>query len=205
MVFKNYSVETHTDFLANFLPNGKLTTAKFIENSTLRLYLKGKAPEFKRLNDLFVTFINELDPTTTIDFLTEWESAIKIPDSCIPLASTDEERRENILLKLLSLSVQTEQDYIDLAAILGFTISFVTDEFPPYDVPFTPLGEGVDLSFVPPYAVPFTPMGFPEEGHLFIFIIKGDFDSNPAKADVFECLVKLLVPSTYRVLLVISS
>lgn len=201
MTFKRKTKEEFTDYLASFLPNGRLFEAKFIEDSILRKYLQGKAPEFVRLNDLFNTHIEQLDPNITENYLEEWEAALKIPDNCIPLASAAQERRDNIILKLGSLSIQTEDDYKELASFYGFTITFVTDEFPPYSVPFTPLGDE-DLSFFPPYNVPFTPLGDATESTRFVFYVKGDFDSDPTKAAIFQCLIRKLVPSTYRVIFI---
>jgi len=198
-IFNNFTTEEHTNFLANFLPNGKLFTAKFLEQTNLRKYLKGKSVEFQRVNDLFVTFINELDPNNTTDFLEEWESAIKIPDDCIPLASTVEERRENIVLKLTSLSVQTVEQFTAMALGFGFTITFSYIQFPPFDVPATPL-EFIPVSAFPPFDVPATPNFI--QGSKFEVIVQSDFDTNPTKANILQCLFKKLSISTYKFIFV---
>lgn len=178
---KRYSIEQTTDFLANFLPEGKALLAKNVEGSNLRKYLTGSSQEFKRLNDTLATFLEDIDPSITVNFIEEWESALRIPDDCIPIAATDQERRENIVLKLTSLSVQTEADFIELAAKFGFTITTTSNKYPPYDVPFFP---------------------WSEYGAAFTWEISGDFSSDPAKAIIFECLVRLLIPANYGVLFV---
>lgn len=198
MSLKNFSIENHTDFLANFLPNGRLTHAKFVESTNLRKYLKGKAAEFKRLNDLFVTFLSELDPRSTTLFIENWESAIKIPDNCIPIASTIEDRRENVVLKLVSLSVQTEQDFKDLALTLGFTINFPTDRFPPHSVPHS-LKSIVTTNNFPPHAVPHT-IFIPIDSRFFV-VITGNFGISAEKKAIFQCLIDILSPSTYKIVL----
>jgi len=229
MAFKRFSVEQHADFLANFLPDGRFLRGKFAsvqfifpegslfpldlphsfplieefpKDTVLRKYLRGKAPEFKRINDLFITFLDELDPRSTTEFIEEWESAIKIPDSCIPLASTIEERRENVVLKLTSLSIQTEDDFRSLAEVLGFTITFQSDQFLPYDLPHSfEIAQPINVFL--PVDLPFSFIG--DTSSKFVFVITGNFGIDDAKAEIFNCLVKSLAPSTYRVVLFYTS
>ncbi len=225
MTFSSFSIEKHADFLANFLPNGRLMRGKFAsarfvipdsalfpldlphsfplieefpKDTVLRKYLRGKAPEFKRINDLFVTFLSEVDPRITTDLIEKWESAVKIPDECIPVAATIEERRENVVLKLTSMSVQTEDDFRALAEVLGFTVTFASDQFFPYDLPHSfEIAEPVNIFF--PLDLPFSFIG--DTSSKFVFVISGNFGIDDAKAEIFNCLVKELAPSTYRVVL----
>ena len=201
MTINRYSQQETTDFIANFLPSGKALVSKFVQNTNLRRYLEAKSLEFKRLNDLFATFLEELDPRTTQIFLEEWESSLSIPDECIPLSTDDQDRRDNIVLKLSSLSVQTEEDFKNLADQFGLTIEFLSDSFPPYDVPFTPL-EPISFS-VPPYEVPFIPIRDGDE--MFLWIIRGDFTSDVTKSETFQCLVRLLIPAYYSVVFINSN
>ena len=200
MTIKSFTKEQHTDVLASFVPPGRSYGASVVEDSGLRRYLGASSNEFKRLQDLFSTFLEQLDPSTTENFITEWENAIGIPDSCIPVAATDAERRDNIVLKLNALSVQTEQDFIELAATFGFTITFIDSQVPPYSVPFTPTS-AIDFGF-PPYDVPFTPLGAVEG--TYVWVIQGDFDTDPDKALIFQCLVRLLSTVGYRVIFTIT-
>ena len=199
MTINTFTKEQHTDVLASFVPVGRSYEAAFVEASGLRRYLAASSNEFKRLQDLIATFLEQLDPVTTENFISEWENALGIPDSCIPIAATDDERRDNIVLKLNALSVQTEADFIALAAAFGFTITFIEPAFPPYNVPFTPTSP---VGSFPPYDVPFTPTSAP--GGTFSWIIQGDFDTDPAKADIFQCLARLLATAGYRVVFIIT-
>jgi len=198
-IIKSFSKEQHTDVLASFIPTGRAYGASGVEGSNLRRYLSASSEEFKRLQDLMATFLSELDPRTTENFITEWENAVGIPDSCIPIAPTDAERRDNIVLKLNALSVQTEQDFIDLAATFGFTITFPPRNALPYTLPFT-LEDPIIIAPLP-FTLPFTLFGDPTK---FTWIIEGDFDTDPDKALIFQCLVKLLAPVGYRVVFINS-
>ena len=139
-----FTVEQHADSLANFLPEGRAWAAKKQEGTQLNSLLKGLAPEYKRINDLFCTFLEQLDPRTTDNFLVEWERLLGIPDDCIPLSTDIQERRDNIVLKLASLSIVTEEDFINLGDQFGITItiSHLSDTgFPPHAVPHSPTSD----------------------------------------------------------------
>ena len=195
-MIKEYTKENHINFLSQFLPDGKAYRAKYEKNSHFRTYLSAKSVEFKRLTDLFATFLEELDPNNTEIFISDWEKALQIPDGCIPLATSNQTRRDNIILKLTSLSVQTEEDFQTLGEKFGFTINFLSGNFPPYNVPFTP-GSIFNVDNFPPYNVPFIPGSFPIS--KFTWAIIGDFDTNVFKAEIYQCLVRSLIPSGYKV------
>jgi len=186
MTIKQFSQEQHANLFAQFFPDGKAYEAKFRLGSNLRLLIESLSIEQKRIYDLFSTFLEQRDPRTTDIFLDEWESSLGIPDSCIPIAATKQERRDNILLKLTSLSVQTEADFINLGAILGFTISFVNPPGFPYTFDF--IFSDDENAF--PYVFPFV---FATE--TFDIVIKGDFLTNPSKADILQCLIRILIPA----------
>lgn len=165
-----HALSEHTRALAAYLPNGKMFEAKNIDDSNFNQLLKGLAGELRTAEGYLVTLGEEYFPDLTVLFLPEWERAVGIPDSCFPGTGDIDERRSRVLIKLASLGVQTAQDFVDLGALFGKTVTVVplTDlAFPPYDVPFLPVGfpearftfiiEGVDLVLnVPPYDVPFS-------------------------------------------------
>ena len=172
--FKAHTVEEQATALAQYLPNDKLFSGKNIEGDDLRNLLLGFGAEIQRIDELFQIVWDNTNILTTNDedFIKLWESAVRIPDHCIPLAKTIEERKANILLKLRSLGVLTAQDFINLGNLLGFniTITPLSDlKYPPYPVPFIPVGEGfrfvaivkgdnIVTEFYPPYDVPFIPI-----------------------------------------------
>lgn len=167
--FNRRDLEQYTDSLADYMPNGPLFIAKSIQDSNFRKLLRGMAGEIFRANGLLKEFDDQIIPDRTEKFLSEWESALGIPDDCFSGNGTVEERRRDILVKLAALGVQTEQDFINLAQTFGYAVNIIplsSIALPPYDVPFIPVGfpegrfimivEGVDLvASLPPYDVPF--------------------------------------------------
>lgn len=164
-----HSLAKHVRSLAAYLSNGKLFEAKNILGSNLNQLLRGLSGELRTAEDYLVTLEAEYFPDETVLFLDEWEGALGIPDGCFDGAGTADERRENILIKLAALGIQSAQDFIDLALRFGKVVDVFPlseEAFPPYAVPFTPIQlhearfvivvTGVDLvTGVPPYDVPF--------------------------------------------------
>lgn len=117
------TVTEHVDALAANLPNGRVWTPKFRNDSNLRRFLFGVAPTMRTMDAAIQRFVSESIPSETEDFLAEWETALGIPDPCFPLALTADQRRRNIKIKLSVLAgISTRQDFIDLAALFGLVI-----------------------------------------------------------------------------------
>ena len=121
-LFRSKSVEDQTTSLASFMPGGRAFLASRIPSSTLRTMLVGLATELYRADNVLneITYEHQIDTTTSL--IEEWESALGIPDHCFVVADTLAERRDNIIIKLRASGVQSEQDFIDLAELLGFTV-----------------------------------------------------------------------------------
>jgi uncharacterized protein YmfQ (DUF2313 family) len=64
----------------------------------------------------------ELDPRTTTEMISEWETAVSLPDACLPNAKTLAERRAWIMWRLTKKRWNTLQDWHDLAALFGLTV-----------------------------------------------------------------------------------
>ena len=128
-----HTLKQHAQMLANYLPGGKIFKAKSRATSNLYKLLVGMASEIFTADNYVTDFNNEIIPDKTQLFIDEWEKALAIPDECLPGTGTIDERREHILAKLAALGVQTEQDFIDLAATFGLGITVTNgadDVFP---------------------------------------------------------------------------
>ena len=119
----------HAQSLANYLPGGKLFKVKNYNNSNFRKLLNGIACELFTADGYLRDYQQEVIPDQTVLFLDEWEKALGIPDDCFPGTGTLSDRRTHILVKLASLGIQTAQDFVDLAALFGITVSVT----PAYD------------------------------------------------------------------------
>jgi len=123
MMFDLHTIEQHAQALANYLPNGRLFEAKNINDSLMRMYLRGLAHANQDAESFLILFEQEMDVSNTTLFIEEWERTVGIPDDCFNTNTTIEIRRQQVLMKLASLGVQTEADFVNLAAIYGVTIT----------------------------------------------------------------------------------
>lgn len=119
----NYTREQQADILAQYLPDNACYQSAWDDGSVLRNILLGLASQWMGIRAFLNDTYDEWDPNTTTQFITEWEATVGIPDDCIPVASTLEQRRKNILLKLGGMDAETEAQYQNIANILGFSIT----------------------------------------------------------------------------------
>lgn len=149
----NPTLELNVQALANYLPNSDLFEGKNIDGSNFRDMLEGLAGEFFRAQGYLVTFENDYYPDDTELLLSNWERAFGIPDLCFSGTGTLEERQRDLIVKIASLGVQTNQDFIDLADLFGITVAITAFEDPPltFEVEFT-----TAPSAVFPLTFPFT-------------------------------------------------
>lgn len=98
--------------------------------ATLTALLGALAEELARLDARALALIEEADPRTTSEMLTDWERVLGLPDACVGLAVTLQERRAALLQKIIQLGGQSRQFFIDAAGALGFAITIT--EFPQF-------------------------------------------------------------------------
>lgn len=122
-IFSGNTIENQQQLLADYFPNDRMWTAKNIPESTLFKFIYGLGNEIMMVEDLMNEISCEYDINNTTQLIDEWERALGLPDSCLRIPTTIQERRDRVILKLALMNVATEQDFIDLAARLGFTIT----------------------------------------------------------------------------------
>lgn len=164
-MLKERTQTQQADILSQYLRDDSLHEAKNKEGSTLRKILIGLASEWLNFRDKINEVSNQYNPKTTTQLIQEWEEFVGIPDSCIPVASTIEQRRLNILLKLAGINATTENQFKKIAEILGYNIQVSngasTSTFP-LTLPFLLISEASA-----PYTIVITlpssiePSGFP--------------------------------------------
>lgn len=187
--------EKETDILANYLPSGRAFGAKNVGGTVTRDLLKGLAGEMVRSTDLIKQFQDEILPDLTVRFLNEWESALGIPDDCFLGNGTDDERRRDILVKLVSLGVQTKTDMVTLANLLGVTVTITAGSVHgvfPFVLPliFFPTPKDARFTIVVDFDVPI--------GARFPYTFPLPF-STPGLA-VVECLFRKVKPANVDLL-----
>lgn len=122
-LFERRDIEQYTNSLADYLPGGCLFASAHVQNSNFRKLLLGMSGELFRSNGLLKEYSEQIIPDQTVKFIEEWESALGIPDDCFSGTGTLTERRRDILTKLAALGIQTAQDFVDLAATFGVTVT----------------------------------------------------------------------------------
>jgi len=135
-LFDDKTSTEQANSLALFLPEGKAFDSKNETTSVLRKFLEGLSEEIKRVYDGMNDLSEDYDINFTTELITNWESAVGIPDDCFPGTGTLADRRTHVLIKFAKMSVQTEQEFIDVIEELGFTVTLT----PGADIGLFPLG-----------------------------------------------------------------
>lgn len=92
--------------------------------------LAGMAEEFSRIDVRGDDLMREVLPSLTIELLTEWERVAGLPDPCVSVNQTVQQRRASLLAKLTNAGGQSRAFFIALAEYLGFTVTIT--EFRPF-------------------------------------------------------------------------
>lgn len=114
-------IEKYKQLLINLLPPGRLWQPR--EQPTFDKQLKSTAQELCRVDDRVRQMRLEIDPRTTTETIETWEEIMKLPDECTPLAPTLDERRTQIVNKLITIRGLSKTFYEFIAAQFGFTIT----------------------------------------------------------------------------------
>lgn len=190
-LIKHHSKSKHADSLADYLPSGRLFEASRTDGTNFRKLLMGLSSELFVGEGYLKTISDEYDVRTTTLLIEEWEGALGIPDGCFQADGTIEERRRDVLVKLASLGVQTNEDFVELGSIFGTTIS---------------IHAGIDVASVFPAVFPFVFFTSATEARFTIvvdftveaankFPLMLPFTFGSGEIAVLECLFNYLKPA----------
>jgi uncharacterized protein YmfQ (DUF2313 family) len=115
-------LNTNTKVMAGYLPLGEVFNAKDILNSNFNKLMRALAQEFGRSQSKLYELEQEYDMQNTTNLIDEWEAALGIPDECFSNTVDIITRRIQCVAKFAKMNIATEQDWIDLAALLGYNI-----------------------------------------------------------------------------------
>jgi uncharacterized protein YmfQ (DUF2313 family) len=116
------------NLLINLLPKGKLWRP--IEQPVLSALLEAEAQELCRIDDRTKQMLLEVDPRTTDETLTDWETVFGLPDECTPEGLLVSERRVQLIQKMTNIGGISKQFYEFIATQLGFPTTVVTNILP---------------------------------------------------------------------------
>lgn len=115
--------------LQQLLPPGRLWTSLCRPGSQFNNLLLSMADEFARVDGRSEQLLNEFHPQLMSEMLTDWETFVGLPE-CGVSGQTTQQRRNALQAKLALLGDNRAQYFIDIAAILGYTVTIT--EVPPY-------------------------------------------------------------------------
>ena len=195
MLFDRRTKSAYADSLAAYMPGGELFKQKSVKDSNFRKLLEGLAGELFRANGYLKSYNEEHFPDQTTLFISEWESTLGIPDDCFSGTGTDDERRRDILVKLASLGVQTADDFVELGALFGVSLtvgSGATNGAFPMTLPITLYPSGTAARHT--ILVTFTLEG----GDRFPLTLP--FTLGSSEIGILECLFSKLKPANCDIL-----
>lgn len=124
--------------LAALLPPGPFWAASRRPGTVFFRVLLGLAAEFARVHNAALLLIAEADPRTTTFMLPDWERELGLPDQCSGELPTIEQRRQAVLSRLVDIAPVTPQDFINLAASLGYAVTIEEGQPLVYNHPLGP-------------------------------------------------------------------
>jgi uncharacterized protein YmfQ (DUF2313 family) len=190
---------TSADYLAQLqalLPQGPAWPRE--SDATLTRLLQAWADELARVDSRAAQLIDEADPRTTFELLSDWERVAGLPDPCAGEDQSTAQRRAALHARLTTLGGQSAAYYIGLAANLGYVISIT--EFHEHTV-----NDDVDY---PIYAQPW-PFAWQVNAPLNTIglLSVGDTVDDPLAwwgNELLECLINRLKPAHTHVLFAYS-
>ena len=122
LVIENRILEDVALSLAAYLPGGELWESAIIPGTNLNAVVLGMSGMLLDAETFLSVYSSEFIPLNTDIFIEDWEQALQIPDDCFPGPEEPirANRRLHILVKLAALGVQTSDDFVNLAVIMGF-------------------------------------------------------------------------------------
>ena len=114
--------------LKDLLPPGPAWNRE--EGSILSGLLYGLAEILSRIHNRALDLLDEVDPRTTAELLSDWERVAGLPEPCLSSPQTIQSRRDALTEKVTRQGRQDRQYYIDLVGTVGFPITIT--EFKPF-------------------------------------------------------------------------
>lgn len=112
--------------LQALLPRGLAWSLE--RSGTLSRLLAAWSDEFARVDLRSDELVDAVDPTTTVELLAEWERNAALPDVCVSIEQSIEQRRVALVSKLTNVGGQSKAYFIALAHSMGYPDATI-DEF----------------------------------------------------------------------------
>lgn len=106
--------------MAQLLPRGAAWA--FAPDGVFARLLLALAAEFARIDSRALDLIEEADPRTTLELLSDWERVAGLPDACTGAPDEVSERQAALHQKIAGLGGQNKAAFIEVAARLGYQV-----------------------------------------------------------------------------------
>lgn len=131
------SADQYKQMLWNLLPPGR-AFVRGPDREFNKLF-DAMSQEYSRIDCRTIDLINEANPISTLELLSDWERVAGLPDDCDVVPETIQDRRSALLAKLASQGGQSPQYFIDVAAAMGVPIEIV--EYQEFKAGFAAAGD----------------------------------------------------------------
>ncbi len=123
------SAEQYKEQLRMLLPLGPAWDPELVPE--VDLVLDGVSQEFARVEARAAAALNEMDLGGVNELVPDWEEVMNLPDSCLGLNPSFEDRRLAVQQRLLAVGGQTVDYLISLAVGQGYPNATVTEHRAP--------------------------------------------------------------------------
>ena len=117
----SFSSADFTSALLGLLPRGRAWPKDL--SSVQAQAVSCFAPTFQRLSDSALGLLGDMFPATTINFLSEWETTLGLPDPCAGIAPTFQARRNQVVARFTNSGGQSIQFFTAYALGLGYVVT----------------------------------------------------------------------------------
>ena len=121
-IFATPTIEGTADQLADHMPQGEAWEAKFVDGTNLRGLVIGTASPFNTLQATIEQLCNEFNINITNLLIDEWEVSVGLPDDCLGVSGTIEERRDAVIHRL------RKEPIVNLAEMQAFVDSIFPND-----------------------------------------------------------------------------
>ena len=121
--YKPITDDQQARLLSQSMPQGLVWDSKGNPDSNLYKLLRSLATEINALEEKIYEMVTQWDINQTVDLISEWETAVGIPDECRNTAEDIATRRADVISKLKKVPVITIADYEALAQTITQTFT----------------------------------------------------------------------------------
>ena len=120
-------VAKYRELMLRLFPRGRAWAKD--QGTVFYSFAEALGVEYARIDDALAQLMEDADPRTTNQLITDWENLVGLPDECQDIAPDIETRREDVVRKLTNRGGSSREFFSELAQSIGYDAT-VTDCFP---------------------------------------------------------------------------